>query len=125
MGACRASKPAPQVIDADDLVFQLKMQAKHLHHISRRSERESQENIKKAKMALTKNNEEGAVLYINNSINKRKEAMNFLRTAHRLEAITTQVRSNSNNGKLLDQLRTLTPFLKQQADIQGVHYVKI
>ena len=36
-------------------------------------------------------------LYLQNATNKNKEAMNLLRTAHRLEAVTTQIKANQNN----------------------------
>jgi hypothetical protein len=40
-------------------------------------------------------------LYLNNASMKQRESLNLLKTAHRLEATTTQIKSNANNIKVL------------------------
>jgi len=36
-------------------------------------------------------------LYLQNASMKNKESLNLIKTAHRLEAVTTQIKANQNN----------------------------
>jgi len=54
---------------------------------------------------------------------KNNEALNNMRTGHRLEAVTTQLRSNENNMALANQMNKLTPLMQQQANLHSVQNV--
>jgi charged multivesicular body protein 1 len=113
-------KTQAKPMDIDDTIFEMKMQSKSLERASHKSEKEAQECVKKAKGALKKGNEEGAKLYLQNASTKTKEAQNLLRTAHRLEAVTTQIKMNQNNIAMTTQLTKLTPLLQQQASMDSI-----
>jgi len=54
-------KPAPaKPMDIDDTILEMRMQAKMLERTSKKSEKEAAQQVKKAKDALKKGNEEGA-----------------------------------------------------------------
>lgn len=48
------------VMDIDDTVLEMRMQAKSFERVSKKSDKEAQQQIKKARDALKKGNEEGA-----------------------------------------------------------------
>lgn len=110
-------------MDIDDTIIEMKMQAKMLERTAKKSEKESQQQVKKAKDALKKGNEEGAKLYLQNASMKNNESLNLIRTAHRLEAVTTQIKANQNNTAMTQQLKNLTPLLQQQANLDSISNV--
>lgn len=57
------TKAPVKPMDIDDTIFEMKMQAKQLERASKKSEKEAQGQVKKAKDALKKGNEEGAKYY--------------------------------------------------------------
>jgi charged multivesicular body protein 1 len=116
-------KAPTKPMDLDDTIFEMKMQAKSLERASNKSHKEAQDIVKKAKAALKKGNEEGAKLYLQAASQKTKEAQNLLRTAHRLEAVTTQIKMNENNIAMTKQLTKLTPILQQQANMDSISNV--
>jgi len=70
--------------------------------------------MEKAKIALKKNNEEGARLFLQNAATKFKEAQNMTRMSHRMEALTAVLQSNTSNQQLMTTLKNLTPKLAEQ-----------
>jgi len=110
-------------LDIDDTILEMKMQAKMLERTSKKSEKESQQLVKKARDVLKKGNEEGAKLYLQQAGMKQKEALNIQRTAHRLESVTTHIKANENNVAMTNQLQKLTPFLQQQANMDSISNV--
>jgi len=117
-------QPAPTpVADTEDTIMEMRMQAKMMERAAKRSDKDSKQQIQKARGALIKGNEEGAKLYLQNANMKNNEALNNMRTGHRLEAVTTQLRSNENNMALANQLNKLTPLMQQQANLHSVQNV--
>ena len=55
-------KPAPAtpVVDTDDTIFEMKMQAKMMERAAQRSNKDAQKQVQKARGALIKGNQEGA-----------------------------------------------------------------
>ncbi len=65
---------------------------------------------------------------------KNKESLNYIKTAHRLEAVSTQIKANRNNQQVKNkliillvnglqmavQLKNLTPLLQQQANLDSI-----
>jgi charged multivesicular body protein 1 len=99
MNFFKKKQPAPvqQTADTQDAIFEMKMQAKMLERAAKKSDKEAKQQVTKARGALVKGNEEGAKLYLQNANMKNREALNNMKTGHRLEAVTTQIKSNENN----------------------------
>jgi len=60
MGNDQSKKAPTKPFDIDDTILEMRMQAKMLERTSKKSEKEAQQQVKKAKDALKKGNEEGA-----------------------------------------------------------------
>eukprot|EP00331_Platyophrya_macrostoma_P024668 CAMPEP_0176437400 /NCGR_PEP_ID=MMETSP0127-20121128/18597_1 /TAXON_ID=938130 /ORGANISM="Platyophrya macrostoma, Strain WH" /LENGTH=209 /DNA_ID=CAMNT_0017821015 /DNA_START=122 /DNA_END=751 /DNA_ORIENTATION=- len=113
----KQSKPVETPkMDVDDMILELRMKSKQLERESNRSKKESEKEVVKAKAALKKNNEEGAKLYLQTAQMKHQESINYQKMANRMEAISTQIKTNMNNTKMVEQLRNMTPLLQQQID---------
>jgi len=123
MGNDQGKQAPVKPMDIDDTILEMRMQAKMLERTSKKSEKEAAQQVKKAKDALKKGNEEGAKLYLQNADMKHKESLNLIRTAHRLEAVTTQIKANENNIAMTTQLKNLTPLLQQQANMDSISNV--
>lgn len=57
----------------DDLLIQMRINAKKMNKESLKAAKDSQNYMKKAKEALRKNNEEGAKLYLKTASSKKEE----------------------------------------------------
>ncbi len=60
MGNDHGKQAPTKPFDIDDTILEMKMQAKMIERTSKKSEKEAQQQVKKAKDALKKGNEEGA-----------------------------------------------------------------
>eukprot|EP01016_Furgasonia_blochmanni_P033413 TRINITY_DN3492_c0_g3_i2.p1 TRINITY_DN3492_c0_g3~~TRINITY_DN3492_c0_g3_i2.p1 ORF type:complete len:155 (+),score=61.51 TRINITY_DN3492_c0_g3_i2:80-544(+) len=109
----KGGQPAP---DINDVIFNMKMTSKTFARESTKSEKESKKELEKAKLALKKGNEEGARLFLANAAQKQKESLNYLKMSHKMDALSTQIKSNMNNQMMADQLAKMTPILNYQAD---------
>ena len=58
-------------------------------------------------MALKKNNEEGAKLYLQNAAMKKKESLNLLRMSLKLDAISSQLKSNQSNQMVINVINQI------------------
>jgi len=123
MGNENTKGASTKEMDIDDTIIEMRMQAKMLERTAKKSEKEAAQQVKKAKDALKKGNEEGAKLYLQNASMKNKESLNLIKTAHRLEAVTTQIKANQNNMAMTAQLKSLTPLLQQQANLDSISNV--
>eukprot|EP01015_Nassula_variabilis_P031478 TRINITY_DN711_c0_g1_i4.p1 TRINITY_DN711_c0_g1~~TRINITY_DN711_c0_g1_i4.p1 ORF type:complete len:178 (+),score=29.28 TRINITY_DN711_c0_g1_i4:72-605(+) len=85
--------------------------------------RDRKKDIDKAKAAIRKGNEEGAKLFLANAVQKQKESLNMLKMAHKMDALSSQVKSNTHNTELMQNLNSLTPLLNFQADNISVENV--
>jgi len=50
----------------------------------------------------------------------RNESMQYLKMGNRLDAISSTMKSNVNNQKMMEQLRYLTPILQKQANLENI-----
>ena len=108
------SKPVPKPT-IDEVILDMRMTAKRFECESRRAERDKKKELEKARAAIKKSNEEGAKLFLANAATKQKEAANLLRMAHKMEALSTTIKSNTSHISMLDNINKITPLLGQQA----------
>jgi len=108
-------------------IFNLKFMVKQLNRAASKCDKESTTERSKIKKAITQGNLEGAKIYSANVINKKTQALNFLRLASQLDAVVTQLESQAkmnlvnqsmknvvgNLGKLLKS----TPLEKVQTNM--------
>jgi len=72
-------------------LFQLKFTARQLQKQSRKAQKDEGTEKGKLKKALQQNNMEGARIYAANAIRKKTEALNLLRLASRIDAVSSRV----------------------------------
>ena len=106
-------KPRPQPT-LEDILLDMRMQAKSFERDSRKAEKEKNQCIAKARVALQKGNEEGAKLYLGTAATKQTESQQMLRMAHKMDALVVQLKGNTSSQKMVEQISRLTPVLNQQ-----------
>lgn len=77
----------------EDMIFQLRFSCKQLERLSKRAEKEEKAQKAKIKRALQKGNVEGARIYAENAIRKKNEALNYLRMASKVDAVSSKIQS--------------------------------
>jgi len=50
----------------------------------------------------------------------QNESMNFMKMAHRLDAISSVIKTNQTNSLMMDQMKILTPILQKQANLDNI-----
>eukprot|EP00050_Salpingoeca_kvevrii_P020057 m.93750 g.93750 ORF g.93750 m.93750 type:complete len:231 (-) comp8697_c0_seq2:399-1091(-) len=88
-----AAMGGQQSVNMEETLFNLKMTAKQLERMSRKAEKDEREQRAHVKKALEKKNAEGARIYAENAIRKKNEALNFLRMASRVDAVSSRVQT--------------------------------
>ncbi|KAJ5070691.1 charged multivesicular body protein 1b [Anaeramoeba ignava] len=84
----------------ENYLFQLKFTAKTLVRQSKRCEKEEKKQKLLLKKAVEKGNVEGARIYGQNSIRQKKQAMNYLALASRLDGVCAKIQTAVQMGKL-------------------------
>ncbi|GBL84746.1 Charged multivesicular body protein 1a [Araneus ventricosus] len=79
--------------DMQDLLFQLRFSSKQLERLSKRAEKDEKLQRNKIKKAIQQGNMEGAKIYAENAIRKKNEALNYLRMASKIDAVSSKVQS--------------------------------
>lgn len=69
------------------------MTTKQLERMSKKAEKDESSAKLQVKKALEKHNQEGARIYAENAIRKKTEALNFLRMASRMDAVSSRVQT--------------------------------
>ena len=107
----------------DETILDMKMAAKRFQIESNRAEKEKNKEIEKARNAIKKGNDEGARLFLSMAAMKQKESMQSLRMAHKMDALCTIIKGNTNSVAMMDSLNKIAPLLNAQA--QNVPVEKI
>jgi len=76
-----------------DLLFQLRFSSKQLERLSKRAEKDERVQRNKIKKAIQQGNMEGAKIYAENAIRKKNEALNYLRMASKIDAVSSKVQT--------------------------------
>ena len=71
--------------------MELKFTSKSLQRQAKKCEKEEKSEKLKIKKAMEKGNINGAQIYVENTIQKRTEQMNYLRLASRLDAVVARL----------------------------------
>jgi charged multivesicular body protein 1 len=112
------SKPAPPKKDPNDeiqeAILNMRMTSKQFEHAAKRAEKDQKKEMEKAKIALKKNNEDGARMFLQNAATKYREQQNMTKMSHRMEALVSVLQANTSNQQLMSTLKDLTPKLAQQ-----------
>ncbi|TPP66544.1 Charged multivesicular body protein 1 [Fasciola gigantica] len=77
----------------ENQLFNLRYAAKNLQRSAAKCEKAEKEEQRKIKIALTKNNHEGARIHAENSIRQKNQAVSFLRMAARVDAVCARVQT--------------------------------
>ncbi|THD18469.1 Charged multivesicular body protein 1 [Fasciola hepatica] len=77
----------------ENQLFNLRYAAKNLQRSAAKCEKAEKEEQRKIKVALTKNNHEGARIHAENSIRQKNQAVSFLRMAARVDAVCARVQT--------------------------------
>jgi charged multivesicular body protein 1 len=76
-------------------VFELKFCAKQLERLSKKAEKEQNQEKTKVKKALEKGDPERARIYAENAIRKKNESINYLRMSSKVDAVSSKIKSAS------------------------------
>jgi charged multivesicular body protein 1 len=94
-----------------DQVFNLKFTSKQLNKASKKAEKDEKAEKLRVKAAIEKGNIDIAKVYAQNAIRKKSEALNYLRLASRLDAVSsrldTQVKMNQVNASMVGIVNSL------------------
>lgn len=77
----------------DEMVWDMKFQAKSLERLSKKSEKEQKKAMAQCKKAITKGNKEGAEIYAQNAIRHKEEALQFLQMASKVDGVASKLKS--------------------------------
>lgn len=78
-----------------DQIFNLKFTSKQMVRSSKKSESEYNAELGKVKVAIQKGNLEGARIHSQNAIRKKNEGLNYLRLSSRLDAVASNLETQS------------------------------
>ena len=81
-------------------IFDLKFTGKSLARMSRKCEKREKQQLKKVKTAIQKGNVEGAKIYAQNAIREKNQALNYLKLASRIDAVSQRVQTAVAMGQL-------------------------
>lgn len=109
------SPPPAKKPTLEETIIDMRMAAKRFEFESRRAEKEKTKEIEKARNAIKKGNDEGAKLFLNMASMKQKEAIKCLQMAHKMDALVTVIKSNTNNTQMMENINKLAPLLDAQA----------
>ncbi|XP_015913514.1 charged multivesicular body protein 1a [Parasteatoda tepidariorum] len=79
--------------DMQELMFQLRFSCKQLERLSKKAEKDEKIQRNKVKKAIQQGNLDGAKIYAENAIRKKNEALNYLRMASKIDAVSSKVQS--------------------------------
>ena len=111
--------PPPKPPTMEETIIEMKMTARRFANESKKAEREEKENMKKAKLALKKNNEEGAKLYLMSAAAKHNEctgladnsAMNMQRMSMKMDNLVTSIKSSHSNQVMMGAFNKITNLM--------------
>ncbi|CAD8158838.1 unnamed protein product [Paramecium octaurelia] len=106
--------------DPMDIQLDLRMTWKRLESESKRSLKEQEKNVAKAKEALKKNNEEGAKLFLQTAMAKKQESENLQKMATKIQFVESQVKSAQANADMMQQLNVVTPIMQQYTNNMSI-----
>jgi charged multivesicular body protein 1 len=82
-------------------LFNLKFAVKDLERSSKKCEKEEKAEKAKCKKAIQKGNMDGAKIHAENAIRQKNQALNFLRMAARVDAVTSRVQTAVATRKVI------------------------
>ena len=83
----------PDMPAVENQLFNIKFTAKQIHRMSKKSEKQHQQELVKVKKAIEKGDPESARIYAENAIRIKNTGNNYLRMASRLEAVASRLES--------------------------------
>lgn len=99
----------------EETIIDMRMAAKRFEYDSKRADKEKTKEVEKARNAIKKGNDEGAKLFLNMASMKQKESIKCLQMAHKMDALVTVIKSNTNNTQMMESINKLAPLLDAQA----------
>lgn len=81
-------------------LLELRLTAKQLQREAKKCEKNSKASKTKLKAAIERGDMEGAKIYASNSIRDKNQALNYLRLASRIEAVSQRVQTAISMGRL-------------------------
>ncbi|KAK2726625.1 charged multivesicular body protein 1B1-like [Artemia franciscana] len=88
----------------ENLLFNLKFAVKDLERSSKKCEKEEKAEKAKCKKAIQKGNMDGAKIHAENAIRQKNQALNFLRMAARVDAVTSRVQTAVATRKITQSM---------------------
>jgi len=110
----------------DEIIFQLRFSEKQLERLAKKAEKDQKAQTAKVKKALQQGNIEGARIYAENSIRKKNEALNYLRFASKIDAVSARVQTASTMKQVTKNMSGVVKALDQalnSMDLQKVSQV--
>jgi len=105
--------------DIQDMILGMRLTSKQFQNAAKRAQKDQEKEIKKAREALKKSNEEGAKLFLQNAANKYKESQSMMKMAHRMDAMSMNIQHNTNNTEMMKNLSKMTPMLMKQQEMMN------
>lgn len=110
----------------ENYLFQLKFTAKQLERQSKKSEKNEKAQKLKLKKAIEQGNMDGARIYAQNAIREKNQALNYLRLASRVDAVSsrveTAVRMKAVTGSMANIVKAMDKSMKQM-DLEKITHV--
>lgn len=78
----------------DEMVWDMKFQAKSLERLSKKAEKEEKKARAQCKKAITQGNKEGAEIYASNALRHKAESLQFLRLAAKIDGVASKLKSS-------------------------------
>lgn len=97
----------------DDVMFQLRFSAKQLERESKKAEKEEKVLRAKVKTAIKGKNIEFAQIHAESAIRKKNEALNYLRLASRVDAVSSRIKSAQAMQKVTKEIGVTSKSLEK------------
>eukprot|EP00771_Trimastix_marina_P000103 gnl/Trimastix_PCT/1107.p3 GENE.gnl/Trimastix_PCT/1107~~gnl/Trimastix_PCT/1107.p3 ORF type:complete len:208 (-),score=43.95 gnl/Trimastix_PCT/1107:112-735(-) len=107
----------------ENQVFNLKFASKQMVRMSKKSENEEKVEKKKLRMAIEKQNAEGARIYAQNAIRQKNQALNYLRLSSRLDAVASRLESAMRMNSVTASMGSIVQNLDSALNAMNIERV--
>ena len=108
------NKEKPKALSMDEKILEMKMAAKRFENESKRSNKEAEKHIAKARIAVKKGNDEDARLYLTQADQKQKEGTQLHRMANKVSFMAGNIKNQANNQEMQRMISGMIPIMQQQ-----------
>ncbi|KAL5530110.1 DID2 [Sanghuangporus sanghuang] len=106
-------------------LFQLKFTAKTLNRQAKKAQKDENAEKARVKKALQQGNTDGARIYAQNAIRKKGEALNLLRLASRIDAVSSRVETAVTMRQVTGNMTSVVKGMDKAMDSMNIERISL